>query len=188
MSLFEKIKKNHEDKILAKAKLIEAERQAEQERLRKEQEKLEAERKIQEEQRKLEEEQRKEKLKEEREKILAMKAPRSYIVECKSERTKYVGDKKYKYQRNDYFLCDTPRSDLKRPYSQYKFKKISGEDFGEVFTSVEDGEIKIVDLQGRSYTKVDSTDLALISDGFGAYTIQDFNGYLEKFNNFWYLE
>lgn len=185
MRFIEKLRERHEDRILSKAKVIEENRlkqeqarQAEiarqEDEIRKEREKLEIERKIQ-------EDQRKEKLKKEEATILAMTAPLDYIVELKGKYTKRIMGKEYTYTRNDYFLCDTPRLDLTYPYSQYKFKKISGEDIGEVFTSSEDDEIKIIDLQGHEYTKDKTINLFLTSK-LRLYTIKELNDCLEKVN------
>lgn len=182
MKLFEQIRKKHEDRLLAKAELIKEQRHAEQEKLRqehenliKEQEKLDAERKIA-------EEYRKEKLKREKEKILEMIAPLDYIVELKSDNyTRRIMGKEYTYTRSDYFICDTQIIKLTPPYSQYKFKKISGDDIGEIFTSSEDDEIKFTDLQGHEYTKDNTTNLFLVSK-FRYYTIKELNDCLERVN------
>ena len=174
MRLFEKYNKRNRSKNFEK-------KQQNNARLL-EQEALENELKERAEYYKILEDQRQKQLNEEREKILSMTAPRPYIVEFKSQRTKYIDGKKYVYQRNDYFLCDTPRRELEFPYSKYKFKKISGENFGEIFTSVKDCEIKLVDLQGNCY-KSDRKDTLLLSCSvFSNYTIKDFNEYLETFN------
>ena len=174
MRLFEKYSQRNKGKILKKT-------QQDNARLL-EQEVLENELKEREEYYKILEAQRQKQLNEEREKILSMTAPRPYIVEFKSKRTKYIDGKKYVYQRNDYFLCDTPRQELEFPYSQYKFKKISGENFGEIFTSVQDDEIKLVDLQGNCYKSDRKDSLLLSCNVFSNYTIKDFNEYLEIFN------
>lgn len=214
MRLFEIIKTRYEDKLLARAQKIEAERaRIEEERLKQEQaqqEQLEAERarieqarqaKIEEarlreeqrleqaraqqekreEQRQIEQEEENKKQEERVQKILESKVPVDYIIELKTKCTDTLQGKEYTYPREDYFICDVPREDLWSKYSTCKFIKITGEDIGKEFTSIDDKELKLVDSKGHIYTRGDSLYLCFL-DNYAKRTIRELNESTEKTN------
>ena len=106
--LFEKIKKKHEDKLIAKAKELEAER------LKQEEEMLA---KVNE---------REEYIK----KLLNSKVPTDFILRLRHEILDKNG--KFKHYIYDYFLCDTKREDLKYG-DRFQAIKVSGNNFGKKF-------------------------------------------------------
>lgn len=197
MKLFEQIRKKHEDRLLAKAELIKEQRHAEQEKLRQEQEekRLLEEQKLEERRQeeirqaqeiKIQQEARMKKLEEERPKILASKVPVEYMIKLVSNNynDKDFRGNQYVYERYDNFVCDTPVKELVwlGHYSQFKFKKVSGDNIGEVYTSVSDKELRLIDSHGHVYTQ----GYRLLNE-YGEYlrytTIEKINESLEELNS-----
>ena len=167
--------KRLEDERLLRQQKREQEAKAEEQRLEQ----------LKQEELRLEEERKKhqEQLKQDRPKILAITAPLDYIVELETECEVEEFGTKYRYPRHDFFVCNVPKVETIWPanYLNMKFKKISGEDIGEVFTSVSKDKIKFVDAHGNEYKTTWATSL-LLSNPIYNYTIEDLNKYIEKLN------
>ncbi len=192
MKLFEQIRKKCEDNLIAWARKTEEERALEQQA--KEEERLKQEQARQAEiarkQKEFPKQARQEQIKVESaktaqdervQKILASKVPVDYIIELTTMYTKTLCGKEFTYPRDDYFICDAPREHLVPPYSKYKFIKITGENIGEVFTSISDDELQLVDSKGHIYSKNNIIYLVLL-DQYSKYTIDKLNDITEETN------